>query len=158
MALLAGSIAIAVNTALLAAADWIPLVTARGGLLRLLTIHFGPALSRTGVGPAWVGLGLPAPGGTTFQPGFHVLVGLAMAVFYGVVLEPLLPGGPWWKGLLYAAAVWVANAFIILPWLGEGIAGSRNLGITGMAYFAVAHTVFFMLLAVLFAGFNRPRS
>lgn len=155
--LLAGAIAIGINTALLAAADRIPLVTARGGLLKLLTIYIGPALSKAGAGPVWLRFGLPSPGGTTFQLGFHVLVGLAMAVFYGVVLEPLLPGRPWWKGLLYAAAVWAANAFVILPWLGEGIAGSRNLGAAGMAYFAVAHTVFFVLLAVLFARFHRSR-
>jgi len=131
------------------------LVTARGGLLKLLTIYLGPSLA--GAGARWVGLGMPAPGGTTFQLGFHVVVGLAMAVFYGVLLEPLLPGRPWWKGLLYAVAVWLANAFIVLPLLGEGIAGGRNLGTPGMIYFAAAHTVFFMLLAVLFAVFNRPR-
>ena len=157
-ALIAGSIAIGVNTALLAAADLVPLVTARGGLLKLLSQFIGPALSQAGVGLAWVGLGLPVPGGTTFQLGFHVVVGLAMAVLYGVALEPLLHGRPWFKGLLYAAAVWLANPFIILPWLGEGVAGSRNLTAPGMLYFAAAHTVFFVLLAVLFAHLVRTRS
>ena len=155
--LLAGAIAIAVNTALLTAADWIPLVTARGGLLKLLSIYLGPALSRAGAGSGWVGLGLPVPGGMTFQLGFHIVVGLAMALLYGVALEPVLPGRPWWKGLLYAVVAWLANALIVLPWLGEGIAGSRNLGVPGMAYFAAAHTVFFVLMAVLFARFNRLR-
>lgn len=156
-ALLAGAIAIAINTALLTAADLIPLVTARGGLLKLLTIYVGPVFSKLGMGAGWAGLGLPAPGSTPFQLGFHVVVGLTMALLYGIALEPLLPGKPWWKGLLYAAAVWVSNAFVILPWLGEGIAGSRNLGLPGMAYFAAAHTVFFVLLAVLFARFDRIR-
>ena len=156
--LLAGAVAIGINTALLVAADRIPLVTARGGLLKLLTIYIGPALSKAGAGPVWLRLGLPTPGGTTFQLNFHVLVGLLMALFYGFVLERLLPGRPWWKGTLYAAAVWAANAVVILPWLGEGIAGSRNLSAPGMAYFAAAHTVFFVLLAVLFAGLHRPRS
>jgi hypothetical protein len=155
--LLAGAIAIALNTVLLAVADLIPLVTARGGLLKLLTIYFGSALRRAGMAAGWVGLGLPAPGGTTFQLGFHVLVGLAMALLYGVALEPLLPGSPWRKGLLYAAAAWAANAFVVLPWLGEGIAGSHNLSLAGTAYFAAAHTVFFVLLAVLFPRFNRLR-
>ena len=155
--LVAGAIAIAINTALLAAADWIPLVTARGGLLKVLTIYVGPTLSGMGAGAAWARMGLPVPGGTAFQLGFHVIVGLGMALFYGLLLEPLLPGRPFWKGLLYAVAVWLANAFVILPWLGEGIAGSRNLGRPGMAYFAAAHTVFFVLLAVLYAWFSRPR-
>lgn len=157
-ALLAGSIAIAINTAILAAADWIPLVTARGGLLKLLTIAFGPALSRLGVGIVWAGLGLPLPPGTAFQLGFHVVVGLAMAVFYAVALEPLLRGPPWWKGVLYAGGAWAANALIVLPWPGEGIAGSRSLSIAGMAYYAAAHTVFFVLLAVFFARFSSARA
>lgn len=56
--------------------------------------------------------------------------------------------------MIYAVVVWVANAVVILPWLGEGFAGSRNLSLPGMAYFAAAHTVFFVLLAVLFARFR----
>ena len=151
--LLAGAIAIAINTVLLAAADWMPLVTARGGILKLLTTYFGQPLAHLGVGSAWAGLGLPAPGGTAFQLGFHVGVGLAMALLYGVVLEPALAGPAWRKGLVYGAAAWLANAAIVLPWLGEGFAGSRTLDLAGMAYFAAAHTVFFVLLAVLFARF-----
>ena len=44
-ALVAGLIAIVVNTAMLEAADWIPLVTARGGLLKLLNIYFAAPLA-----------------------------------------------------------------------------------------------------------------
>lgn len=153
-ALLAGAIAIAINTALLAAADWIPLVTARGGLLKLLTINFGQPMARLGFSAIWAGLGLPAPGGSVFQIGFHVLVGLGMALLYGMAIEPALPGPAWRKGVIYAVVVWVANAVVILPWLGEGFAGSRNLRLLGMGYFAAAHTIFFVLLAVLFTRFR----
>lgn len=149
-ALLAGGLAIAVNTALLAAADAIPLVTARGGLLKLLKVAFGDTLTRLGAGALWARSGLPAPDSNTFQLGFHVVVGLAMALLYGLALEARLAGPPWRKGLVYAAAVWIANAFIVLPLLGEGIAGSRSLSLLGMAWFAAAHTVFFMGLALLF--------
>ena len=149
-ALLAGAIAIAVNTALLAAADRIPLVTARGGLLKLISPYVGPVLRQAGVGRTWAELGLPVPGGTVFQLGFHVVVGLGMAVLYGLLLEPVLPGRPWVRGLLYAMMVWLANALVVLPLLGEGVAGSGTLGGAGMAYFAAAHTVFFVLLAILF--------
>ena len=150
-ALLAGGLAIAVNMALLAAADAIPLVTARGGLLKLLKVAFGDTLARLGAGALWAQSGLPAPGSNTFQLGFHVVVGLAMALLYGLALEGWLAGPPWRKGLAYAAAVWLANAFVVLPLLGEGIAGSRSLSLPGMAYFAAAHTVFFVGLALLFA-------
>ncbi len=150
-ALLAGALAITVNTALLAAADAISLVTARGGLLKLLTVAFGSSLTRLGVGALWTQSGLPAPGGTTFQLGFHVVVGLAMALLYGLALEAWLAGPPWRKGLVYAMVVWLANALIVLPLLGEGVAGSRSLGLPGIACFAAVHTMFFVGLAVLFA-------
>lgn len=117
----------------------------------MLTIIFGPGLARLGVGSLWASLGLPVSGGTTFQLAFHVVVGLVMALLYGLALEPTLPGPAWRKGLLYAAIVWLANAALILPWLGEGFAGSRTLGLAGITYFAVAHSVFFILTAVLFA-------
>jgi hypothetical protein len=154
-ALLAGAPAIGVNTFLLAAADWIPLATARGGILKLLTINVSPALADIGAPALWATLGLPAPGSHAFQLGFHVVVGLAMALLYGLALERRLLGPPWMKGLIYAAVVWAANALAVLPWLGEGVAGSRYLGLAGMAYFAAAHTVFFLLLAVWFARCRR---
>jgi hypothetical protein len=88
-ALLAGAVAIALNTAVLSAADLVPLATAHGGLLRSLVILTGGAISPTGSG---------------FQAGFHVAVGLVMAVFYAFILEPFLRGPSWLRGLLYALA------------------------------------------------------
>jgi hypothetical protein len=96
-AIIAGGFAIAVNTIALKAADLVPLATAHGGLLRLLS--------------------------------------------------PALPIGPWLKGAIYAAAVWLLNAAIILPLTGEGFAGTAHLGAAGITWFAAAHTLFFLLLA-----------
>jgi hypothetical protein len=155
--LLAGLIAIVANTLILEAADWIPLVTARGGLLKLLRIYFSGPLAGLGVADLWASLHLPGPDTGVFKSGFHIVVGLAMAVFYGLVLEPLLPGSPLAKGLAYALLVWLANAFIVLPWIGEGVAGSRYLSAAGMIYFAMAHTVFFVGLAVLYPYFVGAR-
>jgi len=135
-ALLAGAVAIVLNTAVLAAADLVPLATAHGGLLRLLVILTGGAIS---------------PTGAVFQTGFHVAVGLAMAVFYAFILEPFLRGPSWLRGLLYALAVWLANAAIVLPATGEGFAGSRHLTLAGMVWFATAHTLFFVVQAVLYS-------
>ena len=134
-ALLAGAVAIALNLAALAAADLVPLATAHGGLLRLLVMLSGDAL--------------PIPAGSAFQAGFHIVVGLAMALFY-VVLEPVLRGPSWLRGLIYAVAVWLANAAVVLPATGEGFAGSRHLTLAGMVWFAAAHTLFFVVLAVLY--------
>ncbi len=156
-ALLAGLIAIVANTLVLEAADWIPLVTARGGLLKLLKIYLAQPLTDLGVPDLWAAPPLPAPDSHAFKSGFHIFVGLLMALFYAYGLEPLLPGTALMKGLLYALGVWLANAFIVLPWIGEGIAGSANLGAGGMIYFAFAHTVFFVLLALFYARFTRRR-
>jgi hypothetical protein len=79
-----------------------------------------------------------------------------MAPLYGLVLEAWLLRPPWVKGLAYAAVVWTANALVVLPWLSERVAGSRALSPAGMTYFAAAHTVFFLLLAVWLARCRVP--
>ena len=147
----AGALAIGANTALLAGADAIGFTTARGGLLRLLKDIAGGLAPFLGLEGVWKDMLAPATSGAFFQTAFHVVVGLLMAIFYAYVLEPLLPGRPWVKGLIYSGLVWLLNAFAVLPLIGEGIAGSRQLGIAGMVGFAVIHTVFFVLLAVLYA-------
>jgi hypothetical protein len=46
----------------------------------------------------------------------------------------------------------LANAAVVLPAIGEGF---RHLGLAGMAWFAAAHTLFFVVLAVLYARWRR---
>lgn len=133
VALAAGVIAIAINTVLLVVMARMGLQTAHGGLLRLLQDVAG----------------LPAMGSAA-QLVFHVLVGLLMALGYGLVAEPMLPGPAWSKGLIAAAAVWLLNAAVVLPLIGEGFAGTAHLHLAGLLGFAFAHTVFFVLLAMLY--------
>ncbi|MEE3504151.1 hypothetical protein [Acidiphilium acidophilum] len=156
--LTAGAIAIAINSIILFAADWIPLTTAHGGLLKLIKPFAAGPLQASGIAAGWQALGLPAPHSAVFKIGFHVAVGLAMVVVYAFIVEPVLRGSAWLKGLLYAAFAWIMNAFIVLPWIGEGIAGSRNLSLAGMGYFAFAHIVFFVLVAVLYRKFMNDAS
>jgi hypothetical protein len=157
-ALSAGAVAIVVNTLALKAADFVPLATARGGLLRLIRPWFAPVLKSTGVSHAWSAAGGPAPATPLFQTGFHLAVGMLMALVYAYLLEPRLNGGPWRKGVVYAAAVWLLNAAVVLPLTGEGFAGSAHLTTAGMVWFAAAHTLFFVLLAVLYAAWlKRPK-
>ncbi len=154
-ALLAGSVAIMLNSLALKAADLIHLPTAHGGLLRLLSLGLSGPLQQSGVSSAWSAIGAPAPHSPTFQTGFHILVGLLMSIFYALVLGHLLPWSPAVKGLAYAAGVWLVNALVVLPATGEGFAGSANLSFAGMLWFAAAHTLFFMLLAFGFARAER---
>ena len=149
-ALTAGAIAIIVNTLALKAADLIPLATARGGLLRLIEPWFAPVLKVSDLSTLWQAAGLPAADTQPFQMSFHVVIGLEMALFYAWVLEPLLPGSAWVKGATYALATWILNAAIVMPATGEGFAGSADLTFGGIAWFAAAHTLFFVIMAVLY--------
>ncbi|HET9536281.1 MAG TPA: hypothetical protein VFP43_13205 [Mesorhizobium sp.] len=132
-------------------------MTARGGLLKLLKMYLSAPLTSLVAADLWAKLSLLGPDTHAFKTGFHIVVGLLMALFYAYVLEPVLPGPALVKGLIYALLVWLANAFIVLPWIGEGIAGSAFLSAGGMLYFAAAHTVFFVLLALLYERFTAPR-
>lgn len=156
-ALLAGFPAIVLNSLALAAADLVPLATAHGGLLRLLMSWLGGFFTATGLPNLWAAGGLPTPDRPLFQAGFHIVVGLAMAFFYGFAAEPVLRGRPWHKGLHFAAGIWLLNATVILPLTGEGFAGRVHLTLAGMAWFAAAHTLFFVLLAVLYAHLREPK-
>jgi hypothetical protein len=133
----AGISAILLNTLVLAAADLVPLSTAHGGLLRLLVTLTGGILR--------------LPTGASFQTGFHVTIGLAMAQFYAFGLEPWMRGPSWRRGFSYGVAVWLVNAFVVLPIIGEGVAGSRSLTLVGIIWFAGAHMLFFVVQAILFA-------
>lgn len=135
-ALVAGTIAIVLNTLALDAAQLVPLATGNGGLLRFLVMLTGGDF--------------PAPAGVVFRTGFHIVIGLAMALFYAFALEPWMRVPSWLGGLLFATAVWLINALIVLPTIGEGIAGSRGLTLAGMAWFALAHTLFFLVFTILF--------
>ena len=156
--LAAGAAAITVNTLLLKAADWVHVDVGHGGLLKVLRPLCGPALVSLGIGRAWRSMHLPAVGTPGFKIGFHVAVGLLMALFYVFAFEPALPRklSPLQKGLIYAALVWLANAAIVLPALGQGFVGTSALSAGGLAYYAFAHTVFFVLLAFIYAWLSSP--
>lgn len=134
-ALIAGTIAILINMAALALCDAAGIATAHGGLLKLVRMLSG----------------LP-PLGTVGQQAFHFFVGIGMALAYAHLIEPLLKGNALAKGLIYALAVWIMNAAIVLPLTGEGFAGATHLDGMGILLFAVAHTLFFVILS---AGYAR---
>lgn len=139
-ATITGFMAILVNTAILIAADHLHIVTTRGGLLtRLLKL-----------------IGSSAPKITTtwgFQQFFHIASGVGMAVAHAISFGDM-PISAVLKGLFTAAFVWFLNACIILPIIGQGFGGCHVLTWLGMLIFALAHTVFFVLTALLY---ERPR-
>ncbi len=153
--LVAGAIAIAVNIAVLDAFDAAGIVTARGGLQKLVRMWLAAPLIQLGADKTWVSLGLPGPDTPVFKTGFKVAVGLLMALAYAVLLEPVLRGRWLQKGLVAALLFWLVNALAVLPFLGEGVAGLRTLTAGGLLCYAVAHTTFFLVLAWLYDALIR---
>lgn len=147
IALRAGVVAILINSAMLLVADRSGLTTARGGLLKLLTSWLIPAIEQSGHAPLALWIGSVART-YAFQSGFHIVVGLFMACLFVKVAADFLENDAWRAALLAALVVWLVNALIILPALGEGVAGQRSLTLIGILYFAVAHTAFFLILAL----------
>ena len=150
-AMLAGSVAIVLNTLALAAADLFDLETAHGGLLRLMVSSLPSSVDRLGIASTWAALNGPPISSKSFQTGFHLFVGLLMALFYAFVLEPFLPPSTAAKGWIYAIGVWLINASVVLPATGEGFAGSAHLTAAGILWYAASHTLFFLVLAYGFA-------
>jgi hypothetical protein len=117
-ALVAGAIGIMINILLLNLCDAVGVVTARGGLQRLVRLWLGGTLTQIGVSDLWAALGLPDPNTNIFKTGFKVTVGLGMAVFYALVFEPRIPGSTMPKGLAYALFAWGAERLRRSPAVG----------------------------------------
>jgi len=141
---IAGTIAIALNMALLSFANGAGISTSHGGLFRLFT----SVINRLGCSLHLIDGRSSLP--LSSQAIFHIVTGFAMAIAYGFMVEPKMPGGAFFKGLAYGTVVWCFNAFFVLPLTGEGLAGSSNLNIVGLIVFAVAHMSFFLALSVLY--------
>jgi hypothetical protein len=149
-ALLSGAVASSANMVLLGTASTAAITTAHGGLLHLFekTVrHLAPLLHLVAQTNQWSILPVSS---AWLQNGFHVITGLFMAIFYAYILDQRIYGPPLVKGLLYGTAVWLFNAFVVLPLTGEGIAGSAHLNAIGMISFAIAHMAFFEVLSVLY--------
>jgi len=146
VALPAGTVAILLNTALLATADAAGLVTARGGLLKLVASWGVDCFQLAGREDAahWL---TSLVGGYGFRTMFHLLVGLAMAATFTRLLGQAASKHPIGVGLGAALVVWLLNAAYVLPATGQGFAGADTLSALGVAYYALAHTVFFVVLS-----------
>ena len=156
-ALAAGAIAIGINILLLNGFDAAGIVTARGGLQKLVKMWLGAPLARMGVDIIWTSLGFPGPDTAVFKTGFKVGVGLLMALSYAFLIEPVT-GGRWpGKSAVAAVLFWLVNALAVLPLLGEGVAGIHTLTPLGLASYAFAHTMFFVVLAWLYDLLMRER-
>jgi hypothetical protein len=146
-AIISGVIAISANIVMLLVGHAVHIKTGHGGLLKALAIAFDfyPI--------PWDAKVLLLLSPLSWKYIFHFFVGIIMAIIYAYMVDPALGERITViaKGAAYAATVWIVNAAVILPFLGEGFAGYRVLPLSGMIYFAMAHTLFFILLAVIYS-------
>jgi hypothetical protein len=145
-----GALATAINMAMLAALGAAGIRTAHGGLLRLFVvglIRVTPFLGINSTSPTELQRLLFAA--AWFQEGFHIVMGLLIAVVYVCFLEPRCGSSPLLRGVLYGSATWLLNALIVLPAIGDGIAGQYHLSAAGIGGFAVAHMSYFLALSLL---------
>ena len=154
-ALLAGTIAIVLNIFVLDALKNAGVETLGGGLQKLMRAKLSGIVLSTGLADAWASSGLPGSDAPSFKTGFKVTVGLLMALIYALLFEPLLRGSSFRKGLITAVPFWLLNAFVVLPLLGHGIAGTRLLTILGLLSYAFAHTLFFVIVALVYGELSR---
>jgi hypothetical protein len=143
---------------MLKAADWIPLITARGGLLKLLKIYFASPLESLGVADFWAAFASSRCRHAGLQDRVSHPRQAAHSGSLRFRTRAHSLGTSAGQRPRLSAPRLARQCLIVLPWIGEGIAGSRYLSAAGMIYFAAAHTAFFALLALLallYARFTR---
>jgi hypothetical protein len=156
-ALLAGLLAVAANTVVLKSAALFHIEAESGGLLRLLRQTLGPTSNQIGLTAIWSGFGLPLPGSLPFWIAFHFGMGIGMAVFYALALEPYLPGPGWVKGAIFSLLPWLLNSAVVMPLLGKGFAAHDALTVGGMVYFFFANGLYGVLVGVLYEWFREMK-
>lgn len=138
-ALIAGFIAISVNTLLIQFAPVIHIKAEGGGLFKLLLRYGRPITGHI----AFLYT-------SSFGVLFHYLTGLVMVIIYVCWFARLLKLSGWIKGSLFSLLPWLINGFIVLPLLGHGLLGYYKLSLTGILYFFTANWIFGLLLGWLF--------
>lgn len=153
-AVLAGFIAVSVHTVLLLAARPFDLQVGAGGVLGMLRTAWGDAFQAMGIAGIWSGAGLPLPGSTAFWIVFHVVMGILLALAYAWLFEPRLKGTGMRRGLLFALLPWLIHSAVLMPLVGNGLAGYRVLPLVGIAWFFVANLVYGAVLGFCYGRFR----
>ena len=140
-----GFIAITINTIILKAAPLLHIEAESGGLLKLFILK-----TRTFLNP---GLLLYLKSFIFFII-FHYATGMAMVLLYVLINKKLQPGKGLVKGSVFSLIPWSINYFIVLPLLGQGIAGVNSISTAGIVYFFIANWVFGAILGVLYEKYS----
>lgn len=146
-AVVAGLVGSLVNTLAIRLAQLGPVPPGTGGLAKL-------TLARTNDALAFLGLGwrVPPNFGPVGQEIFHTVMGVLMALAYALFFYRWLRGPGWVRGLIFCQLPWLAQAFVVLPWLGAGALGLRLSPLTPLVSFGLN-----ALYGVTLGALYRPR-
>lgn len=151
----AGQIAITVSTIILRLAEPLGIQAGGGALLRFATLILGPVIEGLRINELWTAVGLPEPSSMLFRLAFRYMAGFGMVLLYTFALEPVLPGNGLVKGALFSFLPWLVAGLVVMPLLGEGAFGLRELPVIGAAYFFAANLSFSLVLGMLFEIFRK---
>lgn len=150
----AGLIAITVSTIILRLAEPLGIQAGGGALLRFATLVLGPVIEGLGIDGVWTATGLPAPSSMSFRLAFRFLAGFGMVFLYVFALERVLPGNGLVKGVLFSFLPWLVAGLVVMPILGEGVFGLRQIPVSGATYFFAANLSLGVVLGVLYERFR----
>lgn len=103
----------------------------------------------------WTAAGLPGPSSMLFRLAFRYLAGFGMVFLYVFALERVLPGNGLVKGALFSFLPWLGAVLVVMPILGEGAFGLREVPLSGAAYFFAANLSLGVVLGVLYDKFRK---
>ena len=153
----AGLIAITVSTIILRVAE--PLGIRAGGevLQRFARLILGPVIEGLGIDELWAAAGLPGPSSMLFGLAFRYLAGFGMVFLYVFALERVLPGSGLVKGAVFAFLPWLGAVLVVMPLVGAGAFGLREVPLSGAVYFFAANLSLGVVLGVLYDKFRKAR-
>lgn len=88
----------------------------------------------------------------TLAIGVHLATGLVLAIIYAYVVEPVLSGPGWRRGVLFSLIPWLFSLFVVLPIVGGGVLGmSLGAGPLPIVGNLVLHLVYGAALGGMYA-------
>jgi hypothetical protein len=140
---LAGFLATFAMTVVLVAAYW-------------LATSIGDATGNTLQRWSWALVNNPVAertvGGVVLAIGANLAMGLVLALVYARLVEPLLDGPSWWRGLRFALIPWLLSLIVFLPLMGGGLLGlDIGAGFLPILGNLILHLVYGVVLGLTYA-------
>jgi uncharacterized membrane protein YagU involved in acid resistance len=81
---------------------------------------------------------------------------IVFPLMYTLILYRILPGAPWFKGILWGIALWLSLEVVMLPMMGAGVFSGNEGGAKAAMAALVAHLIYGVLLGSLAGAVAKP--